>query len=161
MTINSQPNVNGVKSSDETFGWGGPGGRVYQKSYLEFFLSAEKFDLLRSALNDFPSVTYLATTMDGDLHTNMGEKSVNAVTWGVFPGKEIIQPTIVDSESFKIWKEEAFAIWHQQWAQLYEEESPSRALLDRLQKELVLVNMVENDYVDGELMEVFRKTGLV
>lgn len=27
-----------------------------------------------------------------------------AVTWGVFPGKEIIQPTVVDPVSFQIWK---------------------------------------------------------
>lgn len=29
---------------------------------------------------------------------------VNAVTWGVFPGKEIVQPTVVDAQSFGIWK---------------------------------------------------------
>lgn len=28
----------------------------------------------------------------------------NAVTWGVFPGKEIIQPTVVDPISFVSWK---------------------------------------------------------
>jgi len=26
------------------------------------------------------------------------------VTWGVFPGKEIIQPTIVEAVSFMAWK---------------------------------------------------------
>jgi hypothetical protein len=26
------------------------------------------------------------------------------VTWGVFPGKEIIQPTIVEAISFMAWK---------------------------------------------------------
>lgn len=30
--------------------------------------------------------------------------SVNAVTWGVFPGREIVQPTVVDAASFAIWK---------------------------------------------------------
>ena len=29
LTINSQPRVNGAVSTDSTFGWGGPGGRVY------------------------------------------------------------------------------------------------------------------------------------
>ena len=29
---------------------------------------------------------------------------VNAVTWGVFPGKEIVQPTVVEPYSFCIWK---------------------------------------------------------
>lgn len=28
----------------------------------------------------------------------------NAVTWGIFPGREIIQPTVVDPVSFMYWK---------------------------------------------------------
>lgn len=35
LTINSQPRVNGARSDDQTFGWGGPGGYVYQKAYVE------------------------------------------------------------------------------------------------------------------------------
>lgn len=31
LTINSQPNVNCVPSSDKIFGWGSPGGYVFQK----------------------------------------------------------------------------------------------------------------------------------
>src|SRR5437879_87406 len=31
LTINSQPNVNGVDSTDPVHGWGEPGGYVYQK----------------------------------------------------------------------------------------------------------------------------------
>jgi len=38
LTINSQPKVNGVKSTDPTFGWGPDKGYVYQKSYVEFFI---------------------------------------------------------------------------------------------------------------------------
>ena len=33
LTINSQPRVNGAPSNDATFGWGRPGGYVYQKAY--------------------------------------------------------------------------------------------------------------------------------
>lgn len=33
LTINSQPAVNGVPSDHTILGWGGPGGRVYQKAY--------------------------------------------------------------------------------------------------------------------------------
>jgi methylenetetrahydrofolate reductase (NADPH) len=29
---------------------------------------------------------------------------VDAVTWGVFPGKEIAQSTIIEEESFKAWR---------------------------------------------------------
>lgn len=28
----------------------------------------------------------------------------NAVTWGIFPGREIVQPTVVDPVSFMFWK---------------------------------------------------------
>ena len=36
--------------------------------------------------------------------SRMNVTSVNAVTWGVFPGKEILQPTVVDPISFGVWK---------------------------------------------------------
>jgi methylenetetrahydrofolate reductase (NADPH) len=39
LTINSQPAVDGVESSHQTFGWGGEGGYVYQKAYCECFCS--------------------------------------------------------------------------------------------------------------------------
>ncbi len=35
---------------------------------------------------------------------NFETDNPNAVTWGVFPGKEIIQPTVVDPISFLSWK---------------------------------------------------------
>lgn len=31
-------------------------------------------------------------------------KAQNAVTWGVFPGKEIVQPTIIELVSFEAWR---------------------------------------------------------
>lgn len=39
LTINSQPRVNGAVSDDPAFGWGGPGGIVYQKVLFFFFCS--------------------------------------------------------------------------------------------------------------------------
>lgn len=36
--------------------------------------------------------------------TNANVYSSNAVTWGVFPGSEIIQPTVVDPVAFHFWK---------------------------------------------------------
>ena len=47
LTINSQPQLNGVDSEDPVFGWGGSGGVVYQKSYLEFFTSKKNFNKLK------------------------------------------------------------------------------------------------------------------
>lgn len=46
LTINSQPKVNGLPSSDPTFGWGGDGGFVFQKAYVEFFVAPEMFKKL-------------------------------------------------------------------------------------------------------------------
>jgi methylenetetrahydrofolate reductase (NADPH) len=34
----------------------------------------------------------------------MDERAANTVTWGVFPGKEIVQPTIIEEVSFCAWK---------------------------------------------------------
>lgn len=36
--------------------------------------------------------------------TNMDDGAANTVTWGVFPGKEIVQPTIIEEVSFLAWK---------------------------------------------------------
>nr|XP_028572123.1 methylenetetrahydrofolate reductase-like [Podarcis muralis] len=40
----------------------------------------------------------------GENITNAHEMQPNAVTWGIFPGREIIQPTVVDPVSFMYWK---------------------------------------------------------
>ena len=36
--------------------------------------------------------------------TNANVYSSNAVTWGAFPGSEILQPTVVDPIAFHFWK---------------------------------------------------------
>ena len=36
-----QPAVNGARSDHPIFGWGGPGGNVYQKAYIECFTSPQ------------------------------------------------------------------------------------------------------------------------
>lgn len=114
-------------------GWGGPGGYVYQKAYLEFFCSREKLDSLVEKSRAFPSITLMAVNKEGSWISNFGDQvDVNAVTWGVFPGKEIIQPTVVDPSSFIVWKDEAFEIWSKVWASLYPEGDPSRNLLEQV-----------------------------
>jgi hypothetical protein len=50
------------------------------------------------------NMTYYVINNRGDLQTNTHSDGPNAVTWGVFPGKEIIQPTIVEAVSFMAWK---------------------------------------------------------
>jgi len=51
-----------------------------------------------------PSMTFYAVNKQGDLRTNTQSDGPNAVTWGVFPGKEIVQPTVVETVSFMAWK---------------------------------------------------------
>jgi methylenetetrahydrofolate reductase (NADPH) len=87
--------------------------------------------------------------MQGELESNVPPESVNAVTWGVFPGKEIIQSTIIEQESFVAWKEEAFEIWAE-WARLYPKHSPARRLLEGISEEWWLVTVIAHDYKDTE-----------
>ncbi|KAJ0979157.1 hypothetical protein J5N97_014631 [Dioscorea zingiberensis] len=156
LTINSQPAVNGEKSDSPTIGWGGPGGYVYQKAYLEFFCAKDRLDLLIEKCKALPTLTYVAVNKAGQHLSNISPNAVNAVTWGVFPGKEIIQPTVVDPASFMIWKDEAFEIWTRNWACLFPEGDPSRELLQQVQRSYFLVCLVDNDYINGDLFATFK-----
>ncbi|ONK61756.1 uncharacterized protein A4U43_C08F33250 [Asparagus officinalis] len=156
LTINSQPAVNGEKSDSPSVGWGGPGGYVYQKAYLEFFCSKEKLDLLVEKCKALPSLTYIGVNRGGLCVSNVGPNAVNAVTWGVFPAKEIVQPTVVDPASFMVWKDEAFEIWTKSWACLFPEDDPSKELLELIQRTYYLVSLVDNDYVHGDLFAAFK-----
>lgn len=170
-TVNSQPKVNSVPSSDPVHGWGPPVGRVWQKAYLEFFVSPEKWELLKSRFSMYPSLTYQAVNRSGLFESN--SPSVNAVTWGAFPCKPVIQPTIVDPDAFKVWKDEAFSLWNH-WKALYSSHghtpgtgsttvpstgstaSESWQLIDRIQSSFFLVNIVDNDFLDStDTLHVF------
>ena len=113
LTINSQPSVNGFPSSHRVHGWGPKGGIVYQKAYVEFFCSADKLDALIEKIDmnngggsdsngsngtekHVNNITYIAVNAKGETKSNSDGKGVTAVTWGVFPGREILQPTVVD-----------------------------------------------------------------
>ena len=150
LTINSQPRVDGAPSDDPAVGWGGAGGRVYQKAYVEFFLAPEQLPSLLVELEARESLTYHAIDRSGNAYSNCD--TVNAVTWGVFPGREIRQPTIVDPRSFEVWKDEAFDLWLSSWGAVYDEESESRRLLQRIHDTYFLVNVVDNDFVNGDLL---------
>ncbi|XP_073008321.1 probable methylenetetrahydrofolate reductase (NADH) [Typha latifolia] len=157
LTINSQPSINGEKSDSPTVGWGGPGGYVYQKAYVEFFCSKDNLNLLVEKCKEFPSLTYTAVNRDGECVSNVNSNAVNAVTWGVFPAKEIIQPTVVDPASFMVWKDEAFEIWTRGWGYLFPEGNLSRQLLEQVQKSYFLVSLVDNDYMNGDLFAAFKE----
>jgi methylenetetrahydrofolate reductase (NADPH) len=90
LTINSQPRVNGAKSTDPKFGWGPEQGYVYQKAYFELFVHPSIIKDLVTYLEQFPDITFQAMNLSGDKYQNVTDDDVNAVTWGVFKGKEII-----------------------------------------------------------------------
>ena len=92
----------------------------------------EKLDALINKCKALSSVTYFAVNKNGNLLSNIGVADVNAVTWGVFPAKEIIQPTVVDPASFMVWKDEAFEIWSRAWAALYPEDDLSKKFLEEV-----------------------------
>lgn len=156
FTINSQPALNGVDSENPIHGWGDAGGKIYQKAYLEFFTSEEKLSKLMSLIKDFPTLSLRAFNAEGKYTSTCLAKGATAVTWGVFPEREIIQPTIVDTKSFGIWKTEAFDLWSAAWANLFESEHPSRQFLEKIKSNYHLVNIVDHNFVDGNIFSIFE-----
>lgn len=134
---------------------------VSVQAYVEFFASPSALAELAPRLERDPAVTYYAVNKNGDLRTNTTNEGPNAVTWGVFPGKEIVQPTIVEALSFMAWKDEAFELGHQ-WADVYEEGSKSRAFVREMMDTFFLVNIVNNDFreadADDALLKYFRSS---
>ncbi|KAM0340050.1 hypothetical protein ACHAPQ_001324 [Fusarium lateritium] len=163
-TVASQPAVNGLRSNDGTFGWGPPNGFVFQKSFVEFFIPESEWNTLKaklvsSELQDY--VCFYASNAHGDFVTSdssdhvdgstEASPSTNAVTWGVFPGKEIITPTIIEEVSFRAWCEEAFGIWGE-WAKVYGRGSESEKLLSGIKEEYWLVNLIHHDFVEKDAL---------
>ncbi|CAF2353637.1 unnamed protein product [Rotaria sp. Silwood2] len=154
LTINSQPAVNGKPSLDPIVGWGTPNGYVYQKVTITVCnLIADNIPALQAVLKNFPSVNYHFVNKSGGVNeTNADDEQPIAVTWGVFSGREIIQPTVVDPVSFMIWKDEAFSLWTERWSKLYEPESRSHEIIDKIANTYFLVNLVDNDYPQGSCL---------
>ena len=80
------------------------------QAYLEFFVSPSQLTALLPLIEKDPNFVYYAIKKNGDLRTNAQVEGPNAVTWGVFPGKEIVQPTIVEAISFMAWKVSALPL---------------------------------------------------
>jgi len=161
LTINSQPAVNSVPSEHPVHGWGPPGGYVYQKAYIEFFTVPENMQYLKQLFPKYKSLDYQAVNAKGETEGTLSGTA--AVTWGVWPGSEIKQPTVVDPSVFvNIWKDEAFALWQSQWANLYEEDSVSRTVLENIAKTYFLVHIVDNNFLQPNLYKFIEELlGLV
>ena len=145
MTINSQPAVNGERSEHSVFGWGGPGGNVYQKAYIEFFCSPENLVLLSEIFKKKSSLSYYAIDHSGN-RAGSTNQHATALTWGVFPNKEILQPTIFDPSTFSVWSEEAFELWLT-WACLYDDETDSSALIHEVQHSMIRAVLSTNTFL--------------
>jgi methylenetetrahydrofolate reductase (NADPH) len=159
LTINSQPAVNGAKSSDPIFGWGPKNGYVYQKAYLEVLVSPEFIAEIITRIDRDADLTYYAVNKNGDLKTNSSGDGPNAVTWGVFPGKEIVQPTIVETVSFLAWKDEFYRLG-QDWANCHASVSPARYVIEDLMETWYLINIGKSS-VGIFLGQFFRLTDFV
>jgi len=145
LTINSQPPVDGAKSSHPVYGWGPRNGYVYQKAYLEVLVSPELISELITRMERNPNITYFAVNQHGDLKTNSPDEGPNAVTWGVFPGKEIVQPSIVETVSVLAWRDEFYRLGSD-WSRCYDATTPSRYVINDLMQNWYLVNIVNNDF---------------
>ncbi|KAG8856825.1 hypothetical protein FRB91_000324 [Serendipita sp. 411] len=159
-TVASQPAVDAAPSDDETYGWGPRGGYVFQKAFVEFFCTKEDVMRIESKLIVTKSewVTYFAANMLDEYSTNMTDEGSNAVTWGVFPGKEISSPTIIERDSFLAWKDEAFGYWTQ-WGLVFPPDSPERKLLEQIRDERWLVSLVHHNFKDADALWTFLLSG--
>lgn len=157
FTINSQPKANGIPSDDPILGWGPPNGYVYQRLYIEFFIKKDLMLELIKELGNHPKILYQSINNKGDHYESFKSNVVLALTWGVFPNKEITQPTIYDSEVFLVWKEEAFTRFDE-WIKIYNSENSideqSSKYLKSLKDELFLMTIVDNDFVNPKVESI-------
>jgi hypothetical protein len=79
--VRSQPKINAVSSSDPDVGWGGAGGYVFQKAYVEFFVSPALFDRLLPAFERHPTLTYHAVNASGAFARGYSEGSEVLCSW--------------------------------------------------------------------------------
>ncbi|KAJ2132389.1 methylenetetrahydrofolate reductase (NAD(P)H) met13 [Coemansia sp. RSA 921] len=156
-TLASQPALDGVASADATHGWGPRGGYVYQKAFVECFVAGAKFGSFLSRLQSSASrVTYYAANRQGDFLTNAHAGEGTALTWGVFPGRAVVQPTLIDKISFLAWRAEAFQTWRE-WAAMFAQASQEACFLRETADECWLVNVVDNDYKQADaIWELFQ-----
>ena len=99
-------------------------------------------------------ISYQAINAAGEKFQNVEDDDVNAVTWGVFRNKEVIQPTVVDHQAFEIWRQEAFNTWLETWAVMYEKDSESSNFIKKVHDSHFLINVVHNDYIEGDLNNI-------
>ncbi|ODV65541.1 methylenetetrahydrofolate reduct [Hyphopichia burtonii NRRL Y-1933] len=154
FSLASQPAVDGCKSSDKIFGWGPSNGVIYQKPFVELFVPKKDWnDIIYPRMKswfDSKVVTYYLGDCQNKITSNLSigpnsHNSKSAITWGVFPLKEVLQPTIIDYESFKAWNEEAFLLWLE-WARCYKKTTKSFEILNNVYNDYYLVSLIHHDF---------------
>lgn len=111
-TVSSQEAVDGAPSEDASVGFGPTGGHVYQKAFVEFFVSKEALDGLMMAIDaenarqagGLGTLRYYAASRSSDVHTNVAPSEANAVRWSVFKDSEVVNSMIIESRRFSKWK---------------------------------------------------------
>ncbi|KAF8511149.1 methylenetetrahydrofolate reductase-domain-containing protein [Hysterangium stoloniferum] len=146
-TVGSQPAIDAAPSEDEVVGWGPRGGYIFQKAFVEFFADREVVEWLteRARIRGCGLISFFAGNLADEFETNSNNEDTNAVTWGVFPGHEIAQPTIIEQENFLSWKTEAFGIWSE-WAQVYPPDSEERRVLEQVRDTRWLISVIHHDF---------------
>ena len=110
------------------------------------YAQVSSIDTILEKMDKNADITYYAVNNSGLLKTNSPpDGGPNAVTWGVFPGKEIVQPTIVETISFLAWRDEFYHLGLE-WSKCYDEGSESRKLIKEITENWYLVNIVHNDF---------------
>ena len=99
------------------------------------------------------SSTSPATEADADtlFDTSAPLDAVHAVTWGSFPGKEIVSTTIIEAMSFRAWADEAFGIWRE-WERCHAPGSRAREVLKECGDQLWLVNVIGHVYQEPDML---------
>ncbi|TIA74263.1 hypothetical protein E3P91_01035 [Wallemia ichthyophaga] len=146
-TVGSQPAVDAIESSDAVFGFGPKNGWIFQKAFVEFWVPDHQLEPLCKRLDGWKDGGYYAGNAKGEMRSNFYEDTINAVTWGIFPGQEVVQTTIIEDVSFNAWREEAFDIWLE-WSMLYSPKSASQQLMKNVHDNYWLVSVVHHDYKD-------------
>lgn len=157
FSLASQPAVNGCRSLDKIFGWGPRGGVLYQKAFVELFIPKRDWNevILPKIGADvaLETITYFLGDSQGRIASNLqlSPDTKLAVTWGVFPLREVVQPTIIDYESFKAWNEEAFHLWIE-WARCYKVNLKLFQLLNSVHRDYYLVSLVHHNFPDEQAL---------
>ena len=107
-------------------------------------------------VTDNPTMNLYAVNNFGhELYVGVEEGGVTALTWGVFPNREILQPTIFDPSTFLIWAEEAFSLWTSMWLNLYDAETESYGVIEDIKDTFYLVAIIDNAFTSPTESRIF------